>query len=54
MTANGTAFLSGVMKCFGLQTNKQTARGAWLAQLVEHDPDLRVLSSSPKLGIEIT
>ena len=29
--------------------------GAWLAQLEEHTPlDLRVVSSSPTLGVEIT
>ena len=31
------------------------ARGTWLAQLVEHVTfDLRVVGSSPMLGVEIT
>ena len=34
---------------------KESFRGAWLAQLVEHvSPDLRIVSSSPTWGAEIT
>ena len=41
-----------VSKRYGKTTNE---RGAWLVQLVEHAMfDLRIVSSSPTLGIEIT
>ena len=34
---------------------KKCSRGSWLAQLVEHETlDLRVVSSSPMLCVEIT
>ena len=34
---------------------KRQERGAWLVQLVEHETlDLKVMSSSPILGVEIT
>lgn len=38
-----------------LQIRKLRFRGAWLAQLVEHlTLELRILSSSPMLGVEPT
>lgn len=38
-----------------LESGKKELRGAWLAQSVEHRTlDLRVVSSSPTLGVEPT
>ena len=37
------------------QLNKKIVEGAWLAQCIEHaTPDVRLVSSSPMLRVEIT